>query len=257
MIFKLALVISSLGMLFLRSPGHFDPDNLYTDIQSSQEVTSTPPLPQTFTYIGEGAQVYAFASENGELVLKLFKAEHNKTPKLSRILSHLKRSKADWQTSHNKWKWKFEETTRRYNLALRDLKEETGLVFLHFEKTEEPLLVTLIGKYTHQVDLAPLPFIVQKKAELAPAYFARLKEEGNLEKLTEAKKALKQFFVVRAQKGYSDPRQSLSVNYGFLGDRPIQIDVGKIEPFQGDLAEEMRPIHAKIDEWVKQFGDLL
>lgn len=256
MLFKWVFILSSLGILFPRSPDHFDPNNLYQECNRAAHSPLPPSiaasLDQPFTYLGEGAQIYAFVSKDGTLVLKLFKARHQSPFKLSRFLDHLMRSQTDWEVSHNKWRWKFKETNRRYELAFTHLKDETGLIYLHFAPTHEKLPVTLVDKYTYEVELSSLPFLLQKRVELAPDYFKRLKKEGNEQKITEAKKALKQFFVTRTEKGFSDPRQTLSKNYGFLEGRPIQIDVGKIEPFSGDLKDEITKIHAHIDEWVSR-----
>lgn len=238
------------ALLFFHTQSHFSPKNLYTNIPSGSEPTSkiTPLLAQKFTYLSEGAQVYAFVSEDQKTVLKIFKKKHQKHFKLSRFLSHLKRSKEDWEISNQRWQRKFQDTCRRYKWAMLDLKEETGLIYLHFEKTPLPLPVMLTDKYTYEIDLAKYPFILQKKAQQAPDYF-----RNHPEKKEEATRALKDFFVTRLEKGFNDPRQSLSINYGFIGDQPIQIDVGKIEPFEGDSASEIQAIHARIDRWVSGF----
>lgn len=258
MILAWTVFFSSLGLLWHRAPDHFDQTNLYQEcshaLPASLPSSISQALQQPFTYLGEGAQVYAFASSDGTLVLKLFKARHQKSFKLSRFLEHLMRSDAEWELSRSRWKGKFQETAHRYELAFAHLREETGLVYLHFAPTKTPLPVTVIDKYTYDLDLASVPFVLQKRAELAPDYFKRLQREGNEQKIEAGKKALKQFFVLRAKKGFSDPRQTLSINYGFINDRPIQLDVGKIEPVSGNIHAEMAKIHAHIDTWV---SDLL
>lgn len=192
----------------------------------------------------------AFVSEDNSCVLKLFKARHRKKATLSRTLAYMKRSKADWQISQNTWKQKYQKTTHCYQMAFSHLQEETGLIFLHFEKTQTPLLVTLLDKAIYRIDISSLPFLLQRKAELAPSYFKRLQQQNAPEKLMEAKQALKDLFTRRIAKGFTDPRQTLSINYGFIGDKPIQIDVGKIAPFTGDKAEELKKIHDHIESWI-------
>lgn len=238
-----------IALLFFHTQSHFSKANLYTAIPNGSEPTSeiTPLLSEPFTYLGEGAQVYAFVSEDGKTVLKLFKAKHQKSFKLSRFFHTLTRGKEAKERSHLKWQHKFQDTCRRYKWAFIDLKEETGLIHLHFEKTSTALLVTLIDKTSHQIDLSSYPFILQKKAILAPDYIHQHPDKKEL-----AIQALKDFFSNRMQKGFSDPRQSLSINYGFVNDRPIQIDVGKIEPFKGDATRELERIHTRIDEWVSR-----
>lgn len=244
---KWLLPFCCLYLLLLKPCPHFNHKNLYRDIETKErDYTSIlpPVLQQRFTYLGEGAQVYAFASEDGAYVLKIFKGRHKKSFKISRFLSHLKHPIANCKAQTAEWKVKFADTCRRYEMAFDHLREETGLILLHFQQTATPLPVTLLDRSAHRVDLSALPFILQKKAILTPEYFRQ-----NPTKHAEAKQALKDFFVRRAQKGFSDPRQTLSINYGFIDDTPIQIDVGKIEPFHGDIEAELKKIHMRIDAW--------
>ncbi|NGX48394.1 MAG: hypothetical protein K1000chlam3_01785, partial [Chlamydiae bacterium] len=140
---KWLLIPLVLIVLYFTSKEHFD---LYDEIPKGSEETSAiaPILLQRFTYLGEGSQTYAFVSEDGTTVLKVFKARHEKPYKFSRYIRHLGRK--DWEQSRQKWKIKFQETSRRYKTAFVHLKEETGLIFLHFQKTPIPLPITLKGK---------------------------------------------------------------------------------------------------------------
>jgi hypothetical protein len=221
----------------------FKPQDFYSEIPKGTEETASiaPILDQSFTFLGEGSQTYAFVSEDGAYVLKLFKAKHKKPFKLSRFFKNLTRGKKELEQKREKWKWKFQNTCRRYKMALVDLKEETGLIYLHFQQSPTPLYVECVAGKPLFLNLSNYPFILQKRAILAPEYCRAHPSEG--------KEALRLFFKERLEKGYSDPRQSLSINYGFLDGKPIQIDVGKIEPFDGDKEQELAKIYAHIDDW--------
>ncbi len=234
---KWIFLICTFVMLYILSQKRFE---YYDEIPKGSEETAeiAPILNQPFFYLGEGSQIVAFVSSDGSTVLKLFKARHEKPYTFSRYIRNL--GKKDWEQSHQKWKIKFGETSRRYKTAFTHLKEETGLVFLHFQKTPISLPVTLKHRTSTTLDLAQYPFILQKRAILAPEYI-KAHPEGI--------QALKEFFRARTEKGFSDPRQSLSVNYGFIEGRPIQIDPGKIDTFEGDISLEIEKIHAHIDEW--------
>lgn len=229
-------------LLLLKSHTEFDHNDLYFEIAATETDLTLPQLQQPFTYIGRGAQMIAFASKDGAYVLKIFKGKH-KARKLSRMLTQYKNR----QGAKEEWRTKFADTCRRYELALEHLQDETGLIQLHFHKTHSPLPVTLIDKTAYRLDLSAVPFILQKKAVLVPEYL-----QNNPTKKDEAVQALKSFFVTRIQKGFSDPRQSLNINYGFIDDRPIQIDVGKIEPFKGDVEAELKQIYSRIDRWASE-----
>lgn len=241
---KWLLLFCGLNLLLLKSHTHFDHHDFYTSIDSTDSELFLPLIKQPFTYIGQGEQMYAFESCDGSYVLKIFKGKKKQHFKFKRILAQLKNRAG----AREEWKSKFNDTCRRYEIALDHLKEETGLIHLHFHKTTAPLPVTLIDRTAYQLDLSTLPFIIQKKAVMAPDYFRQ-----NPEKRAQAKQALKDFFTKRIEKGFSDPRQSLTINYGFIDDTPIQIDVGKIERFQGDVEAELKKIHAHVDEWVSRF----
>lgn len=239
----------------------FDSSKLYQEISESkkeipQEILSI--LNQKFTFLSKGAQMYAFSSEDGEYVLKLFQAKHNKPRKFYKRVKCIFSSSEQKILSQKKWKIKFHETCQRNILAFDFLRNETGLIYLHFEKSSIPVLVTICKKKRSTLDLSKLPFLIQKKAELVPEYFQKLALKKDHQEFSIAKNALKDFFVKRAQKGITDPRQVLHLNYGFADGKFIQIDVGKIEPLQKPIEEEIKIIHARIDFWfAKRFPNYI
>jgi len=231
-----------IAFIFLLVKEPFHPSDLYTEIpKGSEELTEMYPLfNQTFTYLGEGSQLIAFVSEDGTTVLKLFKKKHKKSFKFSRLLSSITKNR---KQSQRNWSIKFQDTCRRYKMAFAELKEESGLLGLHLHHTKDPLIMMLsVHHKTYQVDLSKHPFIIQKRAILAPEYAKQHPEE--------ARRALKEFFRVRLERGFSDPRQTFSTNYGFIEGKAIQLDVGKIEHFEGDPSAEIAKIDDRVDYWI-------
>ena len=53
--------------------------------------------------------------------------------------------------------------------------------------------------------------------------------KGSIEKAKEGVRQLYQLFLTRAERGYTDHRQSLRKNYGFADGRAVQLDVGRIK----------------------------
>lgn len=195
-------------------------------------------LNQKFTYLGSGTQVTAFESADHQYVLKFFNPRNTIKENWFHRYSRLRQMSA--------WKWikktYFEKEARLlkffkcHRLAFRDLKEESGLIYLHFDQSsclsKTIDVVDQEGK-SYLVNLDVCPFILQKKVSIASTYLEELLGKGLVpEAKQEAKEGVKQIyqlFLTRAQKGYTDHRQSLRKNYGFANGRAIQLDVGRIK----------------------------
>src|SRR5579872_2775416 len=115
-----------------------------------------PLLNQKFTYFGRGLQSFAFLSEDGEHVLKicnnryqtsLFWLEHFPCP--SFLHAWRDQKVASYYS-------KLRATFSSYQLAYEKLKNETGLLALHLEKSQELFPhVQIIDKLgiAHSIDL--------------------------------------------------------------------------------------------------------
>ncbi len=240
------MILTFLFLLFGIDP--FSPEALYRQLKHDYVSSSIELNTRRFYLIGKGAQFFAFESEDKNSVLKLFKAHHY-LPTIS------KRLHAFFSPSHQRrerWNNKFLETCACYELAFEKLKNETGLIALHFNKTEDQdLTVTLVdGIKEFTVDLNELPFVLQKKAILLPDY---LKQLSSKEEQIRAIEAIKQLFAERTKKKITDARQSLRINYGFIDGKVVQIDPGKIyHDEQLDTRAEMERLNARVDQWVKK-----
>ena len=139
-------------------------------------------------------------------------------------------------------------------MAYEELREETGLIFVHLNPTqvsERSLSLFDRRGVEHAIDLNKLPFVLQRKAELASFRLKRLKADPSSKE--RAINSLKSLFVMRARKGFTDRRQVFKKNYGFIGDRAMQIDVGKIRKDR-KIAEaphqDTERILKKFDLWL-------
>lgn len=199
--------------------------------QKIKEVNSI--LNQPFKYLGRGFQCYAFESDDGQYVIKFFRHQRLRLPWYSKYLPDfpiLKELKAE----------KKQELLKRqthlfssFKLAYESVPTETAILYLHLNKTENRhKTVTLFDKVgtKHQVDLDNVEFIVQKKAMLVRSTIAKLMEQG---KEAEAKKRLDQIFDLFLECGHknvvdTDGALIRKDNLGFLNDRAIYIDAGKL-----------------------------
>lgn len=191
-----------------------------------QEDTSTlqPILNQSFYFLEKGLQCYVFISEDQKYVLKLFRWKELEPRGFSRFFP------SSWnEESALQKKQKKSLDFTSYQLAWDQLREETGLIFLHLEKTKglnlslhlyDPILVR------HIVPADDVEFILQKKVEPFVPFF---------EKKQEHKESLYPFFVQLAQllrsrveKGISDSDISLQYNMGVSAGGPVLFDIGNL-----------------------------
>ncbi len=166
-------------------------------------------LKQRFTYLGCGGQLTAYESADHQYVIKFFNPRNS----LFNRRKHL------------------EKTFKRYAMSLKDLREETGVVYNHFDpSTIVNQSVEVVGKEgkLYQIKLEKYPFILQRKVELALPYLDSLYKEGRVAEAKEAARQIYALFVSRTKKGYRDHSQNLAVNYGFYQGKAVQLDPGRI-----------------------------
>ncbi|MCB1106693.1 MAG: hypothetical protein KDK76_01185 [Chlamydiia bacterium] len=217
-------------------------------------------LHQTYHYLESGSQSFVFMSEDKNYVIKFFK---HKRWRLNPLLTSLPLP-SSLALKRENWIEKKKETVNATfgscKTAYTEFKKETGILFLHLNKTPHfnPILTVKdrIG-LKHQIPLGEVEFIIQKKAIPTPSYLLALKQEG---KTKEAQKALSDLFsltVMRAKKGYSDKDPHLIRNFGFIDGKGIELDVGGFhhDP-KKDLNyfynQELKRIHQKLIPWLER-----
>lgn len=187
-------------------------------------------LDQPFYYLAKGAQSYVFASADGETVIKFFRIYHMSPPlwmkalTFPQVLQPFKVRKIIAKQNE------LDKDFQSYKIAFEEMKEETGLLYLHLNKTshlnKSLRIYDKIG-IAYDLDMDKIEFLVQKKAKLVfPAIDALVKTEG-IEAAKEAIASLVKLLLTRCEKGIFDKDPDLNTNFGFLGRLPIQIDIGR------------------------------
>lgn len=187
-------------------------------------------LDQPFYYLAKGAQSYVFASKDGETVIKFFRIYHMSPPlwmkalSFPQVLQPLKIRKMIAKKNE------LNKDFQSYKIAFEEMKEETGLLYLHLNKTshlkKHLKIYDKIG-IAYDLDMDKMEFLIQKKAKLVfPAVDSLMKSEG-LDAAKEAICALVQLLLSRCEKGIFDKDPDLNTNFGFLNRQPIQIDIGR------------------------------
>ncbi len=207
-------------------------------------------LDQPFTYLGKGSQCFVFESEDGELVLKFFRHRRYQPSSLASIFS-----KKDNLTSK---RTRREALFESCWLAHQKLKEESGLVYLHLNKSNDLNQKVILKDKLHRRYALPLDhyeFIVQKRAQLIYPYIQERMEQGEMSAAQESLSQLLQLLTIRYHQGIDDKDAVLIKNAGFLADRAIFIDIGQfyVDAAKKDRSEyqqETKRITRKLRKWL-------
>jgi hypothetical protein len=188
-------------------------------------------LKNTFRYLGCGGQCFAFASEDGRYVIKFFKH------RIRKPYSYFLNAALPWPLSAlcerklSKALFKLHRDFTSYKIAHEELQEETGLLYIHLNKgTSLNRSVCLIDKLgiKHEISLDNVEFIVQERAELIYPYIENSMARGDEAAARQALQGILKVVVSRCKKGVFDEDPRIHRNFGFVGAKPILIDVGRL-----------------------------
>jgi len=214
-------------------------------------------LAQDFKYLSAGAQCYAFLSGDGKYVLKFFKMKHF-LPK--RWLKYVPLPGLE--------KYRFRKVQRRilrqkalfssYKMAYEELKDETGTVYIHLSKSSDLKVAAKLFDRTGKCSVAQLDqfeFVLQEKAQLFLDRINALMHEQRDDEAAEAISALLNAVANQCKRGFIDHDSGIGHNYGFVGDRVIHFDVGRIAYDETAKApscyqREIVRVGKKLEEWL-------
>ncbi len=185
-------------------------------------------LNQTFYYLGRGGQAFAFVSEDGCHVIKFFK--------------------------HQRKSAKRERDFTSYRIAGEELKEESGLEYVHCYRTVDlKKQLTIVDKLgiAHAIDLDNQAFVLQKKADLFYPYLEQLLNTGQWEAAKEALLSVVALIGARCEKGIFDEDAKLHRNVGFVENRAVFIDVGRFRKSTVDKKQEVMKVVEPLQAWLK------
>ncbi len=240
----------------IRSTLPYEP--MWEPSTSPEEEKARQILSKPLHYLGKGAQCYVFSSDDEEHVVKFFRIYHLRPPiwlKFAPNIFSLAQYKLD------KVQQKDQELYTdfgSYKIAFDELKNETGLEYLHLNKTDAiHTTITLYDKIgvVHTLDADSMEFLIQKKAKPFYPELERLIDANR----AKAKEALSQFvhiLISRSVKGIFDKDPDINTNFGFIGDTPIQIDVGRFrrDPSRKDPSiyrDDLIKITDSLCQWLE------
>lgn len=215
-------------------------------------------FPQNYYHLAAGNQCYAFISEDRQYVLKFFKMQ-NLFPKgwmNSLSFSVLEQFGLKNEKSNQLFS---ERIFASYKDAYETLRKETGLIYIHFNKTREfKTRVNLFdnkGK-KHVVDLDSVEYIVQKKATKIYDQLSHLLEQDKYEDLRTSIRSFLQLIAIRCEKGFVDHDLSIRNNFGFVGNSAVQFGCATLTrdssmKYPMNFRQEVLEAAERLDMWAR------
>lgn len=182
-------------------------------------------------YLGNGEQAIAFTTDDGKYVVKFLMIKPIKGQKILR--NFIKKMGIDLH--REKYTKLVKRVMQSYVQAFQGLKEETGLIALHFRPTKTKLGYCEVLKdgSCFQVNLDRASFIVQHLGKPIVAAFSN----SNCEEYQILYKSFEELLEKRARKGFTDLRKGFNVdNYAFINSQAAMIDPGNV--VYSDLQKE-------------------
>ncbi len=222
-------------------------------------------IDQQYSYLGSGGQCFAFESEDGRYVLKFFKHKLRK-PQLWLLSLPLPEPLASKQRkAYSRFLNKHRRDFASYKLAYEQLKEQTGLICIHLNKTStigRSLTISDKLHIAHRIDLDRTEFILQKKADLVYPSIDKMMEEGKIEEARRALHAIVELIVSRCKQGIFDEDPRIHCNVGLIGAQAIFIDVGrfKLDPLRTApevYLNDLMAITERFKHWLEENHPLL
>ena len=130
-------------------------------------------------------------------------------------------------------KWRLEQAFGSCTIAFQHLKEETGLVYLHLNRTthlHKKIFIYDKEGLAHPLSLDTLTFVLQKKAVRTYDRLEELITKGETEKAKRALSSLVSIISSRRQKQIDDYDPVFGSNFGFVKEQAIEIDLGSFLP---------------------------
>lgn len=237
----LILVVYGSGRIYYAVTGGFTLGNITSDFSYNEKWATESlfetekeqlkeVLSQKFTYLGKGCQSYVFASEDGKYVLKFVKYQRfrpqawldyfESVPLINRYrLAKIEKKHKKLDMLFTSWKTAYEH-----------LKPETGLVYVHLNKSKDlQQTLTIYDKLglEHKINLDDMEFLLQKRADMLCPTITRFVKEGQIADAKLLIDNLINMILGEYNRGLADNDHALMQNTGAIGTMPVHIDVGQ------------------------------
>ncbi|NGX33693.1 MAG: hypothetical protein K1060chlam1_00033 [Candidatus Anoxychlamydiales bacterium] len=233
MIFLVALILAISKSWQLITDG-FRIDKINSSLTKidSSNLTIDPEITkivdQKFKYLSKGCQTYVFKSLDDRYVLKFIRYHRYKIPLWLRIFTFLD----SYRNKRLYYKDKLlKDSLKSYEIASKFLKDETAIVYVHLNETDninkKVQIIDRLGR-KYLIDLDKTGFVVQKKVKTFEDILRQNK--GNE---IELKKLANSFLYTTEaiyRKGFINDDYNCVKNSGFINGKVIHSDVGSFLP---------------------------
>lgn len=217
-------------------------------------------LSQKYHYIGKGAQSYAFASDDDRYVLKFFKFKHLRPSWFQQLLPPFGPLKAFKENQAARKRRKLYGVFEGYKLAYDVDRAESGLLFVQLNAVNNPARsVTVVDKIglSRTVALANVPFILQDKGKTLRQVVKELLARGDVATARTRFNQILDMYAQEYAKGVFDHDHGVMCNTGFVGERPLHLDVGKLMRNEGmrqsfAARHDIMLVVDTMEAWVKK-----
>lgn len=227
-------------------------------LTTPQQVQLDTILQQKFHYLGKGAQSYAFTSDDGKYVLKFFKFKHLRPSFLATLIPNIRPFSEYYTKEELRKKRKLNSVFIGYKLAYDLNKDESGILFVQLNPTHISKNVTLIDKIglERPVDLGTVVYVVQEKGVTLRNTLTALLNDNDLPLAQQRINQIFDLYMSEYNKGIYDRDHGVMHNTGFVGNKPIHLDVGKLTADENIrqpsvYKEDLVKVANKIELWLR------
>lgn len=271
-----------LGHIYYFLTGDFRLANVLTHAPYPLEVVTPSPsaeddqgiqhiLDKEFHFLDHGHQTFVFVSQDQQHVLKLFKSDYLQYSWAIHILPPIPPFRQLFLHRGEKKDNRMRKLLNGYAIANAYDRDNSGLLYFspNQEERNSGKTVTLLNMFGKRwaLNLNAVVFAIQKKAVTTNCELTQLLSAGNV---TKAKQRLQQLFSLyfsEFRRGIVDHDYNLLDNTGFVGDRAIRLDVGKVSLDKSILNDAVnrallkRIVRKRIKPWIQShfpqyFSDL-
>lgn len=199
--------------------------------QSEQFAEIQSALNQEYSYLGKGCQSYVFESHDGNYVIKFIKFQRFRPQPWIYIFSFLPGVTGFQERKAIEKGEKLDKLFRSWKLSYLYLKEETGVMFVHLNKSQNVGLPILSIRdkmgVKHDIDLNHMEFLLQRKATMLQSAIDQQMAQGQQSQAMSLLDKLMAMLLGEYERGFADNDHALLQNTGVLYGRPIHIDAGQ------------------------------